>query len=301
MHFSIIIPTLNEEVLLPDLLADLQAQTFRAFEVIIADAGSHDRTVDIARQYGAQIVPGGMPAVGRNNGARVARGDFLVFLDADTRLDPDFLQNVYDEMEERFLDLATCEILPLSDHPIDQLLHDFANLAIKLAQFADPHAPGFCIIISRRLFRRIGGFNEELKLAEDHDLVKRASQFRPLRVLNRAKIKVSVRRLKKEGRVNLISKYIAVELYRILFGEIKTDVFKYEFGNFTLEEQRLLNSRVRQSRLLIRRIGREYRRLLRLSGGNLSALPIRSMDTLRNQYETLKGQMRSILKIIQRD
>ncbi len=300
MQFSIIIPTLNEEILLPSLLADLHAQTFRDFEIIIADAGSRDRTVEIARECGARIVPGGMPAVGRNNGARIARGDFLIFLDADTRVDPEFLQNVYEEMEERFLDLATCEVLPLSDHPLDLLLHDFANLAIKLAQFADPHAPGFCIIISQRLFRRIGGFNEQLKLAEDHDLVRRASQFRPLRVLSRAKIKVSVRRLEKEGRVNLISKYLAVELYRILFGEIKTDIFKYEFGNFTPEQQKQLNSRLRKSRLLMRRIGQEYRRLFRLSGGNLATLPSGAMDVLKNQYESLKGQMRSILKLIQR-
>jgi glycosyltransferase involved in cell wall biosynthesis len=69
MQFSIIIPTLNEEVLLPNLLRDLQAQTFRDFEVIVADAGSKDGTVDLAQSLGARVVPGGMPAVGRNRGA----------------------------------------------------------------------------------------------------------------------------------------------------------------------------------------------------------------------------------------
>ncbi|PWH12139.1 MAG: hypothetical protein DDG60_14675 [Anaerolineae bacterium] len=199
MEFSVIIPTLNEEILLPNLLSDLQAQTLRDFEVIVADAGSQDQTVAIATRMGAKVVPGGMPAVGRNRGAQAASGNFLVFLDADTRIAPNFLEQVYNELEERFLDLATCEIEPISTHPLDGILHDFTNLAIKIGQFADPHAPGFCIIISRRLFRRIGGFNEKLKLAEDHDLVKRASQFRPLRVLNTARILVSVRRLEKEG------------------------------------------------------------------------------------------------------
>lgn len=298
MEFSVIIPTLNEEVLLPHLLADLQAQTFRDFEVIVADAGSRDRTVEMAQQMGARVVPGGMPAVGRNRGAEAANGNFLVFLDADTRVASDFLEKVHAELEERFLDLATCEIEPISTHPLDGLLHDFTNLAIKIGQFTDPHAPGFCIIISRRLFRRVGGFNESLKLAEDHDLVKRASQFRPLRVLNSARVQVSVRRLEKEGRVNLISKYVAVELYRILLGEIKTDIFKYEFGNFSREQQLQLDAKVKQSRKLIAGIGKEYARLLKLSGGNLAALPAEALDFLREQFEALKELMRGIVKMI---
>jgi glycosyltransferase involved in cell wall biosynthesis len=301
MEFSIIIPTLNEEVLLPNLLQDLQAQTFRDFEVIVADAGSKDGTVEIAQSLGARVVPGGMPAVGRNRGAQAASGAFLVFLDADTRVSATFLADLQAELEERFLDLATCEIVPLSKHTLDGLLHDFSNLAIKIGQFTDPHAPGFCIIISRRLFNRIGGFNESLKLAEDHDLVKRASQFRPLRVLNSAEVQVSVRRLEKEGRVKLISKYVAVELYRILLGEIKTDIFKYEFGNFSLDEQLQLDAKVKESQKLIHRIGKEYTRLLKLSGGNLASLPADALVVIKSQFEALKDQMRSILKIIRRD
>lgn len=301
MEFSIIIPTLNEEVLLPNLLSDLQAQTFQNFEVIVADAGSRDQTVEIAKSLGARVISGGLPAVGRNRGAQESQGNFLVFLDADTRVAPDFLQNVHAELEDRFLDLATCEIEPISQNPLDGLLHDFTNLAIKIGQFADPHAPGFCIIISRRLFRRVGGFNESLKLAEDHDLVKRASQFRPLRVLNSVKVHVSVRRLEKEGRVKLISKYVAVELYRILLGEIKTDIFKYEFGNFSLEEQVQLDAKVKESQQLVQRIGKEYARLLKLSGGNLANLPAEALDFLRGQFDSLKDLMRAILKIIGRE
>lgn len=301
MEFSIIIPTLNEAVLLPNLLNDLQAQTFRDFEVIVADAGSQDGTPELAQSLGARVVPGGMPAVGRNRGAQAASGDFLVFLDADTRVAPTFLEQIHAELEERFLDLATCEIKPLSQSPLDGLLHDFTNLAIKIGQFADPHAPGFCIIISRRLFKRVGGFNESLKLAEDHDLVKRASQFRPLRVLNSAQVQVSVRRLEKEGRVKLISKYVTVELYRILLGEIKTDIFKYEFGNFTREQQTQLDLRVKESQKLVERIGKEYARLLKLSGGNLTSLPSETLEFLRGQFDALKEEMRAILKIIGRD
>lgn len=58
MEFSIIIPTLNEAVLLPNLLNDLQAQTFQDFEVIVADAGSQDGTPELAQSLGARVVPG---------------------------------------------------------------------------------------------------------------------------------------------------------------------------------------------------------------------------------------------------
>ncbi len=298
MEFSVIIPTLNEEVLLPYLLDDLRRQTFRDFEVIVADAGSQDSTREVARQGGARVVQGGMPAVGRNNGARAASGAFLVFLDADVRLQEDFLKSVHEELEERFLDLATCEFEPISHRKVDELLHDFSNLAVRIFQFTDPHAPGFCIIISRRLFQRVGGFNENLKMAEDHDLVKRASQLRPLRVLNRAKVQVSVRRLEKEGRLNLVSKYLSVELYRIFRGEIDKPIFDYQFGQFTRAEQAQLQRQVAASRRMMRNVQREYLRLLKLSGGNLAQLPAETLDALKEQFEKLKDEMQNVFKII---
>ena len=232
MKLSIIIPTLNEGRYLPLLLNSISKQSFGDFEVIVADADSNDGTVRIAREFGAKIAKGGMPARGRNNGARMAQGEFLFFLDADVILPENFIQRAYDEMQERFLDLSTCEVIPLSELQIDKVLHSLANLSIRMGQFTSPHAAGFCILTSRRLFERINGFDESLTMAEDHDFVKRASRFRPLRVLDSTQISVSVRRLEKEGRSVLVNKYLQVELHRIFKGELKTAVVEYEFGNF---------------------------------------------------------------------
>ncbi len=234
---SIIIPSLNEEEFLPKLLETIKQQTFKDHEVIVADAGSKDRTVEIAKSYGARVVPGGMPGPGRNRGAEEADGELLFFFDSDVILPPDFLEKAVREMDDRFLDLATCEFKPDSDLRLDQVLFHFANMSVKVNQTLNPRAAGFCIFIARRLFRRVGGFDESLKLAEDHDLVQRASQYRPLRVLTSTNLKVSVRRLHKEGRFSLIGKYMQVELHLLLKGKVTEDIVEYEFGAFAEDEK----------------------------------------------------------------
>lgn len=229
---SIVIPTLNEEKFLPLLLESIQKQSFTGYEIIVADANSTDRTREIALSYGAKLVKGGLPAVGRNAGAKQARGEWLFFLDADVVLPEDFLEKAINELEENFYDLATCEFRPLSNLRLDKLLFSLTNLIVRLNTKINPRAAGFCIFITKRLFHRIGGFDESLKLAEDHDLVKRASRFRPLHFLEKTFLYVSVRRLEKEGRFSLVQKYAQVELNLLLRGAIREDVVEYEFGNF---------------------------------------------------------------------
>ena len=81
---SIIIPALNEEKYLPLLLKEIKKQNFADdLEIIVADAGSEDKTVEIAKNYGCKIVQGGLPARGRNEGAKIAQGDIFLFMDAD--------------------------------------------------------------------------------------------------------------------------------------------------------------------------------------------------------------------------
>ncbi len=237
MRISVIIPTLNEQEDLPVLLDSLSKQTLQDFEVIVADAGSKDDTVKIAKKHKARVVPGGMPGVGRNRGAEVAKGDFLFFFDADVSLPPDFLEKANKEMQERFLDLATCEFHPDSQLKLDEIMFRFANLSVTLNQDMNPRAAGFCIFIARRLFERVGGFDESLKLAEDHDLVQRASKYRPLRVLESTHLNVSVRRLEKEGRFSLIQKYFKVEMHLLFKGNVKDDIVDYEFGNFAKKSE----------------------------------------------------------------
>jgi len=72
---SIIIPTLNEENYLPFLLESIKNQDFKDYEIIVADAGSHDKTREIAKNFGCKVVSGGLPAKGRNEGTKFSRGN----------------------------------------------------------------------------------------------------------------------------------------------------------------------------------------------------------------------------------
>ncbi len=232
MKVSIVIPTLNEEKLLPLLFDSIDKQSFKDYEIIVADAGSTDATRDIARARGATVVGGGLPGPGRNAGAAAAEGEYLSFFDADVQLPDGFLENAVRELEERYLDLATCEIRPISAYVLDRVVHRFINISIRASLRIDPKAMGFCIFVTRRLFNRVGGFDETIRVGEDAEFVKRAAKLSPLRWLSSVHINVSVRRFEKEGRLAHIKKGIKLNLHRAFRGEVRTDAIEYEFARY---------------------------------------------------------------------
>lgn len=229
---SIIIPTFNEEKFLPHLLKSLKEQSFKDFEIIVADNNSIDATRSIALKSGAKLVNGGLPARGRNNGAKVAHGEWLLFLDADVILPSDFLEKAIKEIKGSNFSSASCLINPLSDREIDKFLHGIVNLYFQATKKSFSHAPGFCIFAKKEVHQLVGGFDEKIKLAEDHDYVLRISKIEKFDFLKSVRIPVSVRRLDKDGRFNIATKYLAVEMHLILFGPIYSNIFNYKFGHF---------------------------------------------------------------------
>jgi len=229
---NVIIPTFNEAKLLPCLLRSLQKQTFKDFEIIVADNHSTDATRSIALKAKARVVDGGLPATGRNNGAEAAQGEWLLFLDADVILPPDFLEKAIGEIRSSDLTAASCLISPLSERKIDKFLHGIVNLYFRMTKKIFPHAPGFCIFAKKEIHQLVGGFNEKIKLAEDHDYVLRISKLERFDFLKSVRIPVSVRRLDKDGRFNISVKYLAVEAHLIFLGPICSNIFNYKFGHF---------------------------------------------------------------------
>lgn len=292
MFVSVIIPTYNEEDHLSLLLRCLQRQTFRNFEVIVSDADSTDKTREIAMSFDATVVAGGLPALGRNRGAEEARGDFLFFFDADIQFPDDFLENVVHEIKKRSIELATCEAKPLSDLHIDKIMHAFANIMVKVYKDSNPRIPGYCILIKQSVFDRIGGFNEDVKVAEDHDLVKRATEHCRLQIIQSTYITVSVRRFEKEGRLPYIGKSLQIALHRSLKGEITDDSIEYSFEEFSPEQN---NPYIRSIIKLEKQLNRLDRKVTR------AVTSLKNTDVFQKKLEKLQDKFDTLLSSVMKE
>lgn len=232
MILSIIIPTYNEEEYLPVLLESIKEQDFDDYEVIVADANSTDRTREIAEEYGCIVVDGGLPAVGRNNGASIAKGEILLFLDSDLKLTEDYLRDVIYEFKMERLGIAITQMLPLSNKVQDKLFHDFANYFMIGVEKIKPHGAGcYGIIAKKELHDECGGFDESLTFGEDTDYIERLAKKERFRVLRNAKIGVSTRRLEEEGITTLIQQYGKSTVNDFLGRRTDASDLNYNFGH----------------------------------------------------------------------
>lgn len=211
---SIIIPTHMEEKYLPRLLESLKRQTDEDFEVIVVDWNSKDKTREIARRYGCRLVIAEERGIGRgrNLGAKHARGDVLAFIDADVILPPNFVE----EVKRMKCDAATCEWTPFEDDLLLKFYYRASYLFCELFNLLGiGHSPGFCTIIRKDVFEKVGGYNEELLAGEDHELARRVRKLTKICHL-KVKIKMDSRRVRKEGKFGIIWKYTVAEVKGLL-------------------------------------------------------------------------------------
>jgi len=230
---SIIVPTLNEGKYLPLLLKSIKKQDFKDYEIIVADAKSKDKTRDIAKKYGCKITEGGRPAYGRNKGAKEAAGNVLLFLDADVILPRFFLKKSLIEFKKRKLEIATFCLTPINKkNKLNKLSFDlFYNIPITKLEKILPHA-ATGILIKKDLFVKIKGYDETIKIAEDHDLGRRAARLAKYGIIRSVRVPVSERRFEKEGWAKTGLKYFLCEIHMLLVGPIRSDVFNYKFDHY---------------------------------------------------------------------
>lgn len=242
MQLSIVIPTKNEETLLPRLLSSIRSQRFQDYEIIVADAHSTDHTAQKAQEFGAKVVEGGLPGPGRNRGAAHAQGEVILFLDADVLLlEPTFLEDGLAEMKRRNLDVATCRVSALHGTTIDDAFHHAYNVYTLATERVIAHATGSCLWVKRDVHPALGGFDEAVVFAEDHDYARRAKKGGyKVGILRSHKIAISTRRYRKDGMVSIAAKFVFSELYMLTLGSFKKLPFKYEFGEFQKQDKEAL-------------------------------------------------------------
>lgn len=227
---SIIIPTLNEEDYLPLVLESVKKQSFTDYEIIVADAGSKDATLEIAKKYGAIIVPGGMPGPGRNRGAAKAVGDILLFLDADVILPEGFLAVAVEEFTRRNLGIAGFPIVFRDTNIFQKAFNDAVNFWLRLTANIVPHA--FMVIMAKKsVHEKIHGFDESVLMHEDLWYALAAKKVSRYGIINK-KAFTSSRRHKKDGWLATNLRYLLAEWYTLCIGPIKKDIFRYKFNHY---------------------------------------------------------------------
>ena len=217
---SIVIPTLQEEKVIAATLTALQFSL--PHEIIVSDGGSGDATVARARPLADQVLIHSGPtrqtiAQGRNAGAACARGEFLVFLDADCTLEnpEQFLREAVRQFreDERLVALtARLRVLPAEETFGDRIVFGLTNTITRfrnnVRQKGD--APGGEFQMVRApVFHSLGGYREDLVTCEDRDLFARLAAVGRVRSDPRLTVFHTGRRAHAVGWPRLIAIFLA--------------------------------------------------------------------------------------------
>lgn len=208
---SIIIPTYCEEENIERCIRSIKKQRFEndKVEIIVVDSNSPDSTKTIGEKHADKviIIKDRGVSKARNAGANQAKGKVLLFLDADTLLDPEFL----DKMHQSFNDpevvcvsgsVVGLEQLGFLDNLLNVLHFGFMNkISALTAHLGVPLFAAVCCACRKSVFHRIGGFDEGLAIAEDLTFSLKIGKAGKCQLNKNAKAHTSLRRVKKNGRM----------------------------------------------------------------------------------------------------
>ena len=204
MKISIVVPAFNEEKLIERSLQSIRsaATTFSQIgwehEIIVCDNNSSDRTGELARAQGARVIfePVNQISRARNAGAAAANGQWLVFVDADSFPSAElFAEMVVQIQSGRCIGGgATVEL----DQPVRWAIGLICVWSC-LSRWQRWMAGSF-IFCEARAFRNLGGFSQELFVAEEIDFSKRLNELAKSRgqqviILHRHPLKTSARKI----------------------------------------------------------------------------------------------------------
>jgi glycosyltransferase involved in cell wall biosynthesis len=172
MKASIIIPVYNEEKDIGHCLESLKNQSMKDFEIILVDDGSTDNTVAVVKEFKKVKVIQGQhkgPGFSRNLGAKSARGEILIFVDADMTFDKDYLKNLIAPLQKDDKLIGTTHDYEIVNN-LDNIWSrcwgkvrvDARKLAYKTMKSGSPYRA-----IRKSDFMRLGGFDPKYGYADD--------------------------------------------------------------------------------------------------------------------------------------
>ena len=209
---SFVIPARNEASSLPATLESIQQlETTVAYEVLVVDGASEDDTPAVAREYGASIVAGEGAGQGddRHLGAKSATGEWLAFIDADTRLSEPYLDRMLSFVSQHGLHGASsrCRVSGgWRTVPIEALFN------WVLPRLSPPPFPGFNVFVDREAYFDVGGFTSGPN--EDMTFSRALGKRYPTGVCPAVLVETSGRRFERDGLIRTLGYYTKLEYQR---------------------------------------------------------------------------------------
>ncbi len=198
---SIIIPARNEEEFIQKTLESLKNTGNFCSEIIVVVNGSNDKTFEVSRFYTNKVLNFRKaigPSAARNEGAKIASGDILVFLDADTEIGSGVLPKIIENFNSNIIGVCSADIEKgKTDKRLRaKVFFEFRNFIHKTNIYRGSIALIFC---GRELFLKIGGFNESMWVGELGDFIKKAIKAEAkYKFMSDCYIVTSLRRYEKE-------------------------------------------------------------------------------------------------------
>lgn len=237
MQISVVIPVLNEEKYLPIILESFSKQTDKEFEVIVADTHSEDKTLEKADEFKDKInlrivqVDRKNVAHQRNAGGKEAKGDAVVFLDADYTVKKDFIENAKKIFSNEKIDLIIPFSYPITNNPLWTFYFYIQNYICQLSGFLGrPFGVASAAVIRKQAFEK-NKYNEEVYVFEDQYFFKTAkNNGLTIKYAHNLNTHFSLRRLEEDGVWGYFYFNLYATFYYIFKGPIYKKFYNYRMG-----------------------------------------------------------------------